>query len=246
MAYGREPAHRATQLCATTHVSHWRRPGRSPPHVPGHALTTKSKIVWAVGMLAAFLFILVTGRSNVRNFEEVRDSIEEIYEDRLVVNALVYDMSNLLRRKEVALLEEDRAFFERVNGSVNGQLGDAIQAFRATRLTETEESTLERFAAGVDELRAREQALGFPLDAGSGPGLGVGADEVQELQARMGGLHQELAALSRIQVVEGRRRLGVSDKAVSSMNAYARIENYMLLAAAIAMAAIIFVPSRNA
>ena len=209
-------------------------------------MSTKSKIFWAVGMFAAFLFILLTGRTNVRNFEEVRDSIEEIYEDRLVVNALIYDMSNLLHRKEVALLEGDQEFFEQVNASVNGQPDDAIQSFRATKLTDTEETTLERFAAGVGELQTREDALGLPSEQGLAPSdLDLDGDAVGELQARMDGLHEELAALSRIQVVEGRRRLGVSDKAVSSMNAFARIENYMLLATAIAMAALVFVPSRN-
>lgn len=208
-------------------------------------LSNKSKIFWAVGMFAAFLFILLTGRANVRNFEDVRDSIEEIYEDRLVVNALIYDMSNLLHRKEIAVLQDDRTFFEQVNESVNGQLDDAIQTFRATRLTNTEEATLERFAAGVGALQARERALGLPPEQGSPSGLELDTDAVGELQARMDGLHEELAALSRIQVVEGRRRLGVSDKAVTSMNAFARIENYMLLATAIAMAALVFVPSRN-
>ncbi len=197
-------------------------------------MSTLSKTVWALGLLCVFLFVLLTGRANIRNFEKVQDSIEEIYEDRLVVKGLIFDLASLLHRKEIANVSRNQAFYERLNESVNNQIGRHLQEFRATKLTPFEEKTLDHFAKSITELRSMEEELDL---AG---GIDLSPVEEQRLAAQIASLKEDLKTLSKIQLSEGRRRLGVSDKAVNSMNTLARIENYMMLIFAIVMLALVF------
>jgi len=199
------------------------------------SMSTISKTVWALGLLCVFLFVLLTGRTNLRNFEKVQDSIEEIYEDRLVVKGLIFELASLLHRKEIANVSRDRAFYEHLNESVDTQIAGHLQAFRETKLTPLEEKTLDQFADNVAELQAMESELDLAK------GIDLSPVDEQRLAAQIAGLHEDLKALSEIQLSEGKRRLGVSDKAVESMNTFARIENYMMLICAIVLLALVFV-----
>jgi hypothetical protein len=197
-------------------------------------MSTINKTVWALGLLCVFLFVLLTGRTNLRNFEKVRDSIEEIYEDRLVVKGLIFELSSLLHRKEIANISRDQAFYRHLNESVNTQIAKHLEEFRATKLTLLEEKTLDHLAASIDELKVLENELGLAED------FDLSSVEERQLADRIASLNEDLRTLSKIQLAEGRRRVGISDKAVESMNTFARIENYMMLLCAVVMLALVF------
>jgi hypothetical protein len=198
-------------------------------------MNTLTKVAWALGLVGVSLFVVLTGRTNVQNFERVQQSLEDIYADRLVVKGLIFELSTLLHRKEIATLTADAAFYANLDPSVNDQIEERLVEFRATTLTPMEEQTLERFAATVEDLKADEAALDLAAAVELSP------EESARLAGHMASLKEDLKALSMIQLTEGRRKLSVGDRAVDDMNSIARIENYMLAALAVMLLALIFV-----
>lgn len=91
-----------------------------------------SKIICTMVILCSCVLIFLTGRTNVRNFEKVHTSIEEIYKDRLVVKGLIFDLSSLLHRKELAIVSGDQTFYVNTNESTNSQMAEHLSAFRST------------------------------------------------------------------------------------------------------------------
>ena len=194
-----------------------------------------NKIIWTLILVCILLLILVTGQSNVRNFEKVQSSIETIYKDRLVVKGLIFELSSLLHQKEIAIISGNQILYKKTNGSINAEIAKHLEAFRATQLTIYEEKTLDRFSKALQTLQAREKALGLAN------GFDITEVNNEMLLAQFSGLQKDLKTLSDIQLSEGRRRLGISDKAVDSMNVFARFENYILIIFGVLILILIFI-----
>ncbi len=197
-------------------------------------MSIASKITWTLGLMCVFLLILLTGRTNIKNFETVQTSIEEIYKDRLVVKGIIFDLSSLLHRKEVATIKGDKSFFTGTNDSINKEIAEKIQLFRATRLTDDEAFTLGHFEKGISDLQKAEKKTGI---AQGGSLSDTQSKWLAELTLV---LKNDLKTLSGIQLSEGKRKLSQSDRAVASMNTFAEAEKYILIVFAALMLALIF------
>ena len=86
-----------------------------------------NKIIWTLILVCILLLILVTGQSNVRNFEKVQSSIETIYKDRLVVKGLIFELSSLLHQKEIAIISGNQILYKKTNGSINAEIAKILQ-----------------------------------------------------------------------------------------------------------------------
>lgn len=198
-------------------------------------MTLTTKVALVLGILCSFLFILLTGRANIRNIEKIQTSVQEIYEDRLVVKGLIFKLSSLLHRKQIANLTGDETFYPHTNEAINAQIDEHLRAFRATQLTPDEAETLQIFSKRIQELQAREKQFGLSKAPSFAP------SSVKALSNQLQGLHENLKTLSDIQLSEGKRKLLISDKASGSIKTFARIENYMLITFAVLALIIIFV-----
>lgn len=198
-------------------------------------MSKTNKVIWVLGLMCAFLLILVTGQTNIRNFQKIQASIEEIYKDRLVVKGLVFNLLTSLHQKEIALISSDKSFFKGKNSSINSRIREDIRLFRETKLTRYENSTLDRFSQGVEDLIEREEKL---LLSEKDNFFRIGSEPLREQVAE---LKENLKTLSEIQLSEGKKKLVTSTAAVESMNTFAIAENYILITFAILMLAVIFV-----
>jgi len=199
-----------------------------------------AKAKWILGLAVVFLLILATGQTNVVNFQRVQASIEQIYEDRLVVKGLIFDLAAFLHGKELALARGDTGYFRSADPEVDAQIGQRLAAFRATRLTSHEAQTLDRFAANVAALQRAEAELELAEDAALKPGDG------ERLTELLNTLDGELRELSAIQLAEGRRQLELSGSAIEDMDLIARFEAYMLAFLAIMMVVVVvFIPKKG-
>ncbi len=198
-------------------------------------MNATSKAIWILGILSTFLVILITGQTNIRNFEKVQSSIEEIYKDRLVVKGIIFDLSSALHRKEVAFLSNDTNFFLSTNESINTQIKEDIRAFRATRLTRDEKGTLDRFEKEIAALQASEKKMGLS-DRTS-----LKKEEIKNLTDQLVGLNEDLKTLAKIQLIEGKVKLSASERAVDSMHVFESAEKYILIIFGVLMFAIIFI-----
>lgn len=200
-------------------------------------MTTTSKIVFVVGLVCSSLLILFSGQANIKHFEQVQRSVEHIYEDRLVVKGLIFELSSLLHQKEIANISGNEAFYVQTNSSINDQIEANLEAFRTTQLTPSEATTLEKFSTEFEELSSEETALKLS------DGHEFSPSEVAPLSAQIHQLQDHLKVLADIQLSEGKRKLMASEESSSSMRLFARVENYMLIIfAVLAIGIIFFVP----
>ncbi len=196
-----------------------------------------SKFVFVFGLLCAFLLIFFSGRGNIIHFEKIQNSIEEIYEDRLVVKGIIFDLSLLLHQKEIANASNNSTFYLSENAAVNTQIERHLQNFRATKLTPTEEKTLNRFSADFETLRGSEQKFHVS------DGHQFTQQEAKALSEQLANLYVDLKKLASIQLSEGRLKMVVSSQTSDTMKAFARIEKYLLfMCVGLALVIIFFIP----
>mgnify|MGYP006207280059 CR=1 FL=1 len=62
------------------------------------------KIKWVLGILMVFVLIITTNLLDRNNFVRVKDSVVSIYEDRLIANDLIFEISNSIKQKEIAIV----------------------------------------------------------------------------------------------------------------------------------------------
>ena len=136
---------------------------------------------------------------------------------------LIFDLTTILHRKEIAALTKDKNFFANINGAVNIQIGEHLKAFRDTELTKEEKETLDWFAKRIDSLISMEKKLGIA------EGNSLASSDLLALQKKIEGLKDNLRTLSNIQLYEGKQKFIKSDNAVESMYALESVENTLLI-----------------
>jgi len=202
-----------------------------------HHMSWGSKFVCVIVFLTSLALVLAMGKSNVTNFTNINNSVTEIYEDRLVVNAIIYKLAVMLHQKELALVTQNNAFFVDTNNDNNQQAKTFINQVKNTHLTETEAVTLDHFEKGFEALMTIEQAYVTGTPPGSQD------DIVPRMSVNIGELKAYLDELSDIQLSEGKTQFVKSKKAVESMTLFDSLENYFLIITSILVFVVIFLPS---
>ena len=173
------------------------------------------KIKWVVTIFMVFALVLTTNLIDKKNFQSISDSIVTIYEDRLVVKNIIFEISSIIHEKEVAFLKKDADFFNTQNSKLNKDIEDAIQRFRKTKLTDHEKTTLEKLKKNMSSLINTEENLvqdGFSKDTNYESALAV--------------IHDNLKVLASIQLEEGRKHFILSQKTIGVIELFTQIEIY--------------------
>ncbi len=173
---------------------------------------------WILGIFLVFFLIVATNLIDRDNFIRVKDSIVTIYEDRLVAQGLILDLSTLIREKELAIAVSDAAFFEERNTAVNSEIDGLIARYAATRLTDHEKNVFNRLQANLKSLNNLE----------SSPGL-LQSDNSSNYKVQIGLIGQNLKELSEIQIEEGRNQTLLSKEVIKTVELYTRLEIYLLI-----------------
>ena len=176
------------------------------------------KIKWVVTIFMVFALVLTTNLIDKKNFQSISDSIVTIYEDRLVVKNIIFELSSIIHKKEVAFLKKDAVFFNTQNSKLNKDIEEAIQRFRKTKLTDHEKTTLEKLKKNMSSLINTEETLvkgGFSTDKNYENALAV--------------IHDNLKVLASIQLEEGRKHFILSQKTIGVIELFTQIEIYFLI-----------------
>ena len=187
-----------------------------------------NKVKWILGILMVFLLIISTNLIDRTNFSRVKESVESIFEDRLVVKGYIIEMVKIVHQKELGIVQEDATFFEKENGQLNQSLAEYIQTFKQTRLTVKEENAFKNLERDFDMIKKQEVSF-------------ADGNFAQKTSYRKL-LHQikdELDQLSNIQLKEGNRQMAISKNAMDTMELFTQIEIYILVILAIAIQIII-------
>ena len=114
------------------------------------------RLKWVAALLIVFLLIIATNLVDRQHFRRVKESVVTIYEDRLVVKDLIFELKLLVEQKRLALLTEDDSFFAEKSAEVNESIEDLIERFYATELTAEERDYLNALNDKTQKLAALE------------------------------------------------------------------------------------------
>jgi type IV secretory pathway VirB6-like protein len=187
-------------------------------------MTFFTKIKWILGVLLVFVLILATNLIDKDNFRRVKNSIVTIYEDRLVVNDLIFELSQMIHQKELAAVTSDSEFFNGPIQRINEKIDIIIEKYLTTKLTEREEKTFGLLQDDLQELRKME--VPQPSDQ-------------MAYREKLSNIKDNLHELTKIQLREGRNQMAISKEAIKHVELFTRIEIYLLIFLAIAIQVII-------
>lgn len=192
-----------------------------------------NKVKWVIGILLVFLVIIATNLIDRKNFRQIRDTVVTIYEDRLVAKEMIAGMNLLIKEKELAIAGNNETFHGGRNRKVNEELEELIAQFQETRLTNREEKVFDQLKRHLQDLYLIEE--NFAADGNK-----------NELLAKINGINEDLLALSKIQMDEGKRQLAIGKKASDTIEIYTQVEFYLLIFLAIIIQiAVIYQPNSN-
>jgi len=181
-----------------------------------------NKLKWIFGILLVFLLVLATNLIDRDNFLRIKDSTLSIYENRLIAKNIIYDLSNQIHRKEIALVTSDTNFYQQENSTTNKIVSELLQQFASTELTSKEKDIFRHLKNNIEQLQTNEAELRLTQPA------------FQSKQADLiKSINTNLNALATIQLEEGKRQVMISDRAISSIELFTQIEIYFLIALAI-------------
>jgi len=176
-----------------------------------------NKLKWILAIVLVFVLLVTTKLIDSRHFKKVKDSVVTIYEDRLIADDLIFEMSRSLHEKEIAAMVMDTVFFNSTNKNVNQDIEDYVSRFEQTKLTPKEKTIFDNFKANYLRLRKTEKAFisnGFPSNE-------LVLDDITNIR-------ENLYELTKIQLVEGNRQMSISKEAIEAIDFYGKIEIYFL------------------
>ncbi|PQJ75647.1 MCP four helix bundle domain-containing protein [Polaribacter gangjinensis] len=186
------------------------------------------KIKWVLGILMVFVLIITTNLLDRNNFVRVKDSVVSIYEDRLIANDLIFEISNSIKQKEIAIVTSNADFFKVANESENNNIEFSIERYEKTKLTPEERTVFDQFKANFDKLKTKESQF-----------VQNGMEDKSNLLKLLFEIDENLHDLNKIQLNEGRRQMSISQKAIDTVELFTQIEIYLLVFLAIVVQVIV-------
>ncbi len=186
------------------------------------------KVKWVLGILMVFVLIVATNLIDRNNFLRVKDSVVTIYEDRLVVNDLIFEMSKAIQEKELASIKSDSVFFLTENKKINKDLQNNILKYEETKLTAKEVKVFNNLKQNLKNVNDLELLL-----------IKNKFDNNKGLEKAIIRVKENLYQLSKIQLNEGGRQMSISKKAIDTVELFTQLEIYILIFLAIVIQIIV-------
>jgi hypothetical protein len=177
-----------------------------------------------LSVLLVFFVILTTNLIDKDNFRRVKESIVTIYEDRLVANDLIYELSLLIHEKEMAAALSEGSFFQGPNDRVNEKINILVEQYLTTKLTDQEASIFGMLQDDLSKLSQIEASSNMNMPA---------------YRKQLSNIKENLYDLSKIQLKEGRNQMLLSKAAFKDVELFTRLEIYVLIILAIIIQVII-------
>jgi hypothetical protein len=205
------------------------------------AYSIEQKMKAAMALTVIFVFLFIKNVSDKRHFNELGDSFSAVYEDRLMAESYIYEMSNHLSRKKLMI---DECHTKEELGQIKDKIkehNNAIQAligsYEKTRLTPTEEVLFKDFKKKIDVGVLLEQKHLHPSDAS------LAENSRQILDEAFYGILNTLNHLSNIQIAEGAKLNKTSQKIVLGSASDTHFELTLLIVLGTIILTLIFTSS---
>jgi len=194
-----------------------------------------NKVKWVLGILGVFLLVLATNRIDKNNFKRVEQSVDNIYNDRLLAKELLLEISLKFHKKELAYALNDTNYLQNKNQAINTKISELLESFNRIESTEKEELILKRLRRDHDDLIKLEKRLNHKDT--------LYTEKCEEIFAD---INTQLGELATEQVEEGKQQKFLASKALENVELFSQIEIYILLLLGIVLQLIIlYTPKKN-
>jgi hypothetical protein len=189
------------------------------------SLNNRIKIGFAFAIV--FLLVLATNRLDKKRFSTINETLTSVYEDRLVAKGYLYELNNIFHQQEELLILNTEIDTKEAYHEVVDEL---TQAFRSTKLTNEEKSSLNNFITHVEELKALEQSVSE-----------FNSEEVKSKRiAQINRIQNDLDILAEIQLSEGESLTKFAQNSLSTSTYVSNIEIAVIILIGIIVQFIIF------
>ncbi len=187
----------------------------------------------ALVMLTVFLIVLATNLIDTQHFSRLQKSYTSVYEDRLLAENYLFQISKSLNEKAPLLTQQKHGTIA-IRDTLNESIDNIISKYELTQLTPEEAVVFESLKIGLQRLRAMEDEL-KAITISEEPQLKVDMAE----QIQMTWVH--LNVLSQIQLVESKKLVQASDQIINiHNNITAQLEIAILIVLGLIILALIF------
>lgn len=198
-----------------------------------------TKIKWILGISLVFLLILATNLIDRKSYHQMKDTVENIYEDRLVAKNILFEISLLTQEKVLAIAQSDTAFFQTRNGKVNDRISELSDKYEECDLTPKEAEAFEVLQTNLEDLKGLESGYLQIED----PELK--AEREAAMLKDLKKIEENFVTITEIQLEEGKRQMFVGKQAVESIELLNKMEFYLLVVLAVIVQIIVLYKRRT-
>ncbi len=185
------------------------------------------RLKMGIALLVVFLLVYTTNRIDQSHFEEAQVALNSVYEDRLVVKAAVYDLSNLFHQKHLQLLKSQESF--KLEADFYKRVDAKITKFTNTKFTNREADVFKIFQKDYEDSKGMAQRVDLSDPA-----------EVELLEKKLIRIQEDLNELAEIQVSEGDRLRKTAQDSLDKNILSSKIELVFLLIIGLLLQVVIF------
>ncbi len=184
-----------------------------------------AKIRWVASILLVFFIVIITNLIDRENFNRLSYSVTTMYEDRILAIDHLFEMSLIIKEKQIAVLTSDTIFFDSKNDKCNIEIDQLVDNFRLTKLTEKEKRAFNQLQEELKNLKQKEK-LSSNLSNG---------DVLKSIEK----MDQHIYKLSKIQLQEAKQQVFISNRAKDAINFYTQGEIIFLILMAVLIQVVI-------
>jgi len=177
-----------------------------------------SKIKWVIGVFGVFLLVLATNLIDKDNFSRLEETVDNIYNDRLLAKEVLLDITIKFHKKELAYSLNDSTYLAHQNDAINEEISKSLEMFDRLESTKNEEQIVEDLHRNHKRLIELESNLS-PKETLYTP----------QCAAIFSAINENIVELASEQVEEGKSQKFIAKKAIEQANLYSQIEIYVLI-----------------
>lgn len=184
-----------------------------------------AKIRWVASILLIFFIVLITNIIDRNNFNKLSYSVTTMYEDRIVASDILFEISTIVKEKQIAHLTSDTVFFQKQNEQANREIDQLIDTYKQTKFTKEEMLAFNLLQEELEALKQKEKSsANLPNEAA--------LNSIENID-------EQLYNLSKIQLKEGKQQVFISNQIKDTINIYTNSEIIFLIVMAILVQIII-------
>ncbi len=180
--------------------------------------TGSEKIRTILGLVMVILLVFITNQMDKKHFEDVQGTITTIYEDRVVAQYDLFQLTNLLYDHQMRMREGEIVAFDK-----NGEVNRVMTEYGQTTLTKREEEIFGRLKDNLNKLSGSDF---IP----QGPATETTFERI----------HENLEELSAIQVKESKTLKIQAQDSLDSSNLMSNMEMIIIIIFGIVLQFVLF------